>query len=324
MKEKKTKTIIALVFGVLGFLLAGSPIGFILGIVAVVFAIIALNTESAHKRAIVALVLGILAVIIRLAVSNVLDSDAEKTELPVDEPAVEEATIEDEQEDIADDNSVWGTVFTPISDFRYVADRENKTITLIRYEGEDTRIMLSPIYNLDGEDYSLVSMGDEACFLSETYTTSVYIPEGVTFIGASCFNSCSNLADIYIPASLTDCDSYFLSYLHDYDVVYESVSMPADRDTSEYPLTKDDTSNASEMGEGTARAINGMLGGLNSASHDDSVVHIHYGGTEEQWKALFGDYERFDDEESDVDSEAYQKGKEVGDKLAEELSNIDW
>jgi len=90
---KKTITIIALIVGIIGFITSGSPLGFILGIVAVVLAIIGLTKEQAHKRAIAALVLGLLAVIIRFAVANrpdepaVAENETQETEIvePVEE-----------------------------------------------------------------------------------------------------------------------------------------------------------------------------------------------------------------------------------------------
>ena len=90
---KKTITIIALFVGIIGFITSGSPLGFILGIVAVVLAIIGLAKEQAHKRAIAALILGLLAIVIRFAVANrpeepaVAKNETQETEIvePVEE-----------------------------------------------------------------------------------------------------------------------------------------------------------------------------------------------------------------------------------------------
>ena len=93
MNEKKTFTMIALVIGIIGFLVSGSPLGFILGIVAIVFAIIALNKENAKKRATAALILGLLAIVIRFGVALKDEPVQEET---ADEPVIE--TVEEEPE----------------------------------------------------------------------------------------------------------------------------------------------------------------------------------------------------------------------------------
>lgn len=90
---KKTITIIALFVGIIGFITSGSPLGFIFGVVAVVLAIIGLTKEQAHKRAIAALILGLLAIVIRFAVANrpeeptVAENEAQETDVvdPIEE-----------------------------------------------------------------------------------------------------------------------------------------------------------------------------------------------------------------------------------------------
>lgn len=189
--------------------------------------------------------------------------------------------VESEHISTSEDNSdnPWATSFTPINDFRYTLDIEQNTITLERYIGDDTKILLSPTYTIDGVDYSLISMGDDACFLSETHITSVYIPEGVTYIGASCFNSCSSLEYLYLP-STANTETGFLNYMHEYTVNYNSViDITSDRDTTNYKKVDNSINKSEELGEDLARSINGMLGGTD----DPVVVNIYYGGTEEQW-----------------------------------------
>lgn len=184
--------------------------------------------------------------------------------------------------DEKNEESPWATNFTSINDFRYSLDNEQKTITLERYVGEDTKILLSPVYNIDGTDYRLVSMGNDACFLSETYITSVYIPEGVTYIGASCFNSCSSLEYLYIPATAAF-EKNFLSYLHEYNVNYNSViNINNERDMTNYTKVDNSVEKPEEAGEDIARAFNGLMGGLDTPVD----VNIYYGGTEEQWASL--------------------------------------
>lgn len=194
------------------------------------------------------------------------------------------SVINSDTDDSSANNSdnPWATVFTPINDFRYTLNEEEKTITLERYIGDDTKILLSPIYNIDGIDYNLVSMGDSACFLSETHITSVYIPEGVTYIGSSCFNSCSSLEHLYIPTTAS-IKNGFLNYMDEYTLHYNSViDITSSRDTTNYEKADNSIDRAEEAGEDVARALNGMMGGLDTPV----TVNIYYGGTEEQWSCI--------------------------------------
>lgn len=189
--------------------------------------------------------------------------------------------VESEHISTSEDNldNPWANSFTPINDFRYTLDTEQNTITLNRYIGDDTKILLSPVYTIDGVDYNLISMGYDACFLSETHITSVYIPEGVTYIDASCFNSCSSLEYLYLP-STANTETGFLNYMHEYTVNYNAVvDIISDRDTTNYKKVDNSINKSEELGEDLARAFNGMLGGTD----DPVVVNIYYGGTEEQW-----------------------------------------
>lgn len=328
MKEKKTFTIIALVLSIIALVLSGSGFSARIAALAIILSVIGLIKETAKKRAIVALLIAILAILIRI-LAIVLHSKNDETVAPSYEDNNKETVIETAKESYTEPsedealaaNSVWASDFTPITDFRYTIDEDNKTITLIRYSGKDTKIMLSPVYYLDDDYYKLVSMGDDACFLSETYITSVFIPDTVTFIGGSCFNSCSSLTDIRLPKSATDIGNTFLSYLHDYDVVYEDIDSPTEYDKRIYSKTPDDTSNSAELGEGFARAINGMLGGVNEDPNTKKVVTIHYNGTQEQWNTLFPNTNSV---VSSDEGDLTEKGKEAGDKLAKDLANVDW
>lgn len=194
---------------------------------------------------------------------------------PVSDPAPEE------------DNGIWAKQFTPINDFRYTLDKKQKTITLDKYKGNDTKIMLSPVYRIGGEDYSLISTGDGACFLSETHITSIYIPEGVTYISDNCFNSCSNLKYLYIPSTVKTLGKSFFDYLHEYTAYCDSVSvLPSDRDTTDYVEVENETDSAYELGESLADAVNGIVGGINSDPDNPVITEIYYGGSENQWYSI--------------------------------------
>lgn len=345
-------SLFGLISGVISLILCYYKIGGILGIAAITLGIIAL-TKGCDKKAlaIVGLVCGIIGLICSSLVAfteladsikeskgktEAIESRAEPTHEPTPDPtpkptreptATPTPTPEPQIEEDEDDGSIWASDFTPISDFRYKVDESKKEITLVRYRGSDSKIMLSPVYNLGGEDYKLVSMGDDACFLSETYITSVYIPDGVTYIGDTCFNSCSNLQHVRIPKTVESINWNFFTYFDDFTMVYEAdIEHPEGHDTSQYDLSPDDATQAAELGENMARALNGMLGGFNESMDDSKRSEtIYFAGTESEWVSIGGELSK-DRPQSSVDESDgnYQKGKEAGDKLAEDLSNIDW
>lgn len=299
MKKKTNNTLstLSLVFGIIGILSSIILIGIIPCVVSLILGIMAISKRQSKGAAISGIVCSVIGTIIFfLMLSAVLFSDnmsstsspdkADKTQVSVTGSGIEysEPTYYQEDTTPAEPETDWATDFTPISDFRYTVN--GNTITLVRYEGDDTQIMLSPVYTLNGTDYTLISMGDDACFLSEGYITSVIIPEGVTEIGASCFNSCASLERIYLPSTLTEIPSGFLSYLHEYKIYCNSaLNISAGRDYNNYSLSPDDMSGSGELGESLARALNGMMYGVDSYE-DEHVVEIYFGGTEEQWSQI--------------------------------------
>ena len=293
-KESNTLSTLSLVFGIIGIFSSIILIGIIPCVISLILGIMAISKRQSKGMAVSGIVCSVIGTIIFfLMLSAVLFSDniastssQDKAQVTVTGSGVEysEPTYYQEETTPAEPETDWATGFTPISDFRYTVN--GNTITLVRYEGEDTQIMLSPVYTLNGTDYTLVSMGDDACFLSEGYITSVIIPEGVTEIGSSCFNSCASLERIYLPSTLNEIPSGFLSYLHEYKIYCNSaLSIPAGRDYNNYSLTPDDMSGSGELGESLARALNGMMYGADSLN-DDQVVEIYFGGTEEQWSQI--------------------------------------
>ena len=217
---------------------------------------------------------------------SVMESDENKTN-DSSGTSVTGTPIEDDVFD--DDENEWASRFTPINNFRYSLNKEKKEITLIRYIGDLTKVMLSPVYTIDGVDYSLVSLGDNACFFGKTSITSVYIPEGVTYMSDNCFNSCASLKYLYIPTTMESVTASFLDYIHEYTVFCDSTAnLPAERDTNDYPEVVDDVSQAYELGDSTGSAINGILAGLMSDSENPIVTEIYFGGTESQWRSIAG------------------------------------
>lgn len=284
--QNNTLSTLALIFGIIGLLLSVIIIGILPAVIGFAIGIVALIKKQSKGMAIAGIVCSVLGMVLSysVALAAVNDTSSETTTSQVEVSGTEYVDPETDEES----DGIWANKFTPINDFRYTIDEANSTITLERYQGEDTKIMLSPVYTIDGIDYKLISMGDDACFLSETYITSVYIPEGVTFVGASCFNSCAQLQYIYLPSTLEDIPDTFFGYLDDYTVYCNSTStLPAERDTNNYELLIEDEEyeQAAELGENTARAINGLLAGLNG-EEPDGQVEIYFGGTDEQWSAL--------------------------------------
>lgn len=195
-----------------------------------------------------------------------------------------------------ENTSIWATDFTPIDDFYYTLDKENRTITLTRYQGDDTKILLSPVYTIDGHDYTLISLGRDACFLCETSITSIVVPENVIDIYDSTFNSCSSLKYLYLPSTLKDVDKGMFNYidrkmdiyyggtsdmwydltknvnsdiLNKYNVYCDSIIETKNViDKIDYPELVDDRDNASKLGEDAGRAINGFLSGLLGADDE--------------------------------------------------------
>lgn len=184
------------------------------------------------------------------------------------------------------DDGIWAAKFTPVNDFRYTLDKEDNSITLIHYSGNDKKIMLSPVYSIGGTDYKLTSLGDDGCFFGEISVTSIYIPEGVTHFSKNCFNSCSSLQYLYIPSTMKNLDMGFLDYIHEYTLFCDSkAELPDERDRNGYEEKQDDMSQAGELGSSFANAINGIVGGLGSDPDNPIITEVYFGGTSEQWES---------------------------------------
>ena len=289
--KNNTISILSLIFGIIGLILSFLVIGIVPCIAGLVLGIISLMRGQNKGMSITGIVCSSIGIVVAVLVLSIALLSTLSGGISADTSYTPEVSVEGtEYSEPSTENNVstdWAASFTPINDFRYTLDKSNHSITLIRYGGNDTQILLSPTYNIDGNEYTLTSMGDDACFLSETSITSVFIPEGVTEIGSSCFNSCSSLERIYLPSTITYIPDGFLDYLGDYEVFCNStVALPSDCDMNDYDELVDDTTDADEMGESFARAINGMMGGANQSNEDPITVSIYYGGTDEQWNSL--------------------------------------
>lgn len=182
---------------------------------------------------------------------------------------------------------VWANEFTPIIEFYYSLDKEAKTIKLTRYIGARTKIMMSPVYTIDGEDYRLTSMGDDSTFWGMASMTSVYIPEGVEHVSDMCFEYCHKLEYLYIPTTIKSISPGFLEGLGACKTYFNSsAALSAERDNDNYPETIDmgiDTVVARKAGESVANIANAIVNGDFST---DISTKIYFGGAESQWISI--------------------------------------
>ena len=97
----------------------------------------------------------------------------------------------------------WFT-FAGQTDFRYLYyktdpnDPGSRILQLIKYLGNETEVVIP---TQEGS-LPVLSHLEDNCFKNKSAVTRVVIPEGVTMIGVSAFNGCSNLTDISFPDSL--------------------------------------------------------------------------------------------------------------------------
>ena len=336
MKKKNGVGIAAFILGIIGLLLSIVLIGIIPCIISLVLGFTALSHKGNKGSAICGIsfsCVGILIFVLMLRTIFTPSDDVTNTCTATTNIVTGNEYIPPEPDDMTDNINVWATIFTPINDFRYYLDRENHTITLIGYDvGSDSnisKVLLSPVYTIDGEDYTLVSMGSDACFFGKTWIESVIIPEGVTYIEGSCFNSCG-VTDVYLPSTLEEIPNDMLSYLGGNCKIYcnSKINLPSERDPNNYEIKASDVSTAEELGESAAGAINGFFKGLSEDIDNPPIVNIYFGGSDEQWRNLTnGQTSRAIqiDPTSKYDPyDLYDEGRQVGDKLSETFGNINW
>ena len=85
--------------------------------------------------------------------------------------------------------------------FQYIIKNDN-TISIVRYIGEDGFLIISSINGV-----AITSIEDYA-FFNCTSLTNVYISENVTSIGKKSFSDCTNLTSVEIPNSITTIGDY--------------------------------------------------------------------------------------------------------------------
>lgn len=294
MKQSEGMGIAALVLSIVGFLLSFRIVGIVFAMIGLILGIIALDRKQSKGICISAIVCASVAAFIALIAFiglqlGKINSEPKQVTQITGTEYVEPVSIE-EDEPVED---IWASEYTPIDDFRYHVDKDNHTITLIKYDSTDQdihKVMISPVYTIDGEDYAVTSMGTDACFFGATWIDSIIVPEGVTYIEPNCFNSCGVL-NLYLPSTLEKPDEYILDYLHDECNVYcnSKISLPSDRDMNNYELRTYGASSAEEIGKSFAGALNGLVQGLNEDVDNPTIVNIYFGGTDEQWSNIISE-----------------------------------
>ncbi len=96
--------------------------------------------------------------------------------------------------------SIAGITFT-IGDFQYKAD-ENQNLTIEKYTGSESTVLLPEKVEKDGASYPLTAIAANA-FDGNTSLTFVSIPVSVTSIGDAAFKDCSVLTEVVAPSTST-------------------------------------------------------------------------------------------------------------------------
>ncbi len=96
--------------------------------------------------------------------------------------------------------NIAGTTFT-IGDFQYKAD-ENQNLTIEKYTGSESTVLLPEKVEKDGASYPLTAIAANA-FEGNTSLTFVSIPVSVTSIGDAAFKGCSALTQVAAPSTST-------------------------------------------------------------------------------------------------------------------------
>ena len=90
--------------------------------------------------------------------------------------------------------------------YTYEANENEKTITITGTAADLTVSKLYSEYSINGEIYSVTSIGQYA-FCDCANLTSITIPDSVTSIGSSAFEGCASLTSVTIPDSVTSIGS---------------------------------------------------------------------------------------------------------------------
>lgn len=112
---------------------------------------------------------------------------------------------------IEKDGTIWSNIETPLSQFEYYVNGNDLYIT--KHIGESQKIKIAQEY--DGK--KVVGIEDATFFSSDA--VSVIIPEGVTKMEDTVFNSC-DIEYMYLPSTLQNINEKFWGYMHDIKELY--------------------------------------------------------------------------------------------------------
>ena len=103
---------------------------------------------------------------------------------------------------------------SPETDFEWKIEGDNAI--LVRYKGKEKDVVIPATYQgkqvtkID-DSYNFFS-GHYRSFEGNSFVETVCIPEGVVFLGAYAFSSCSNLKSISMPKSIKTIDGFAFSF----------------------------------------------------------------------------------------------------------------
>ena len=108
----------------------------------------------------------------------------------------------------------WGYVdSSTTTEYEYAVckdEERNEYITLVRYIGSSTEVIIPEFIEHKGENIPVTTIGGNA-FDGCSSLTSVVIPNSVTTIGSCAFSGCSSLTSVVIPNSVTTIGDYAFS-----------------------------------------------------------------------------------------------------------------
>lgn len=117
-------------------------------------------------------------------------------------------------------------------DYLYNWNQQDKTATIVKYQGKETEIVIPETTKFNGETYKIVGIEEEAFRYLDTLTSvkisenctnigaeafadcemlkEVVLPEGVEVLGNGCFMNCKALEEVTVPSGIRSCgDSVF-------------------------------------------------------------------------------------------------------------------
>lgn len=92
----------------------------------------------------------------------------------------------------------------------YTFDEEGMTAAVVGYEGEPVDLAIPASVNIDGTDYAVTAIGDNAFYRCESLQ-SVTLPEGVASIGIYAFYACPALQSVTLPSTLASIGNWAFS-----------------------------------------------------------------------------------------------------------------